>query len=256
MTLLPTRRPIRGKCFSGNHTERHYKRTDCDDRPKEKVVGEPPSGLGYKEAVTPIDKVDASDLSYIKRYGMQIDPEVDFGWQTRTVFSDTQGKPTISLSVSAQQKAAAILHSYGQKFDSLKKTSWTHMLYDTLVGIFGADLKKLQFIIRDKIGPQTTLDSEGNVLQTQDAIDHAFDLMKRDKDGDEPLTLSFDSEDPNEIAAIDYLSAQTHVARVLQFLADYREELGGNKKILRLHLYHEEMELLAGEYGIVIELSP
>lgn len=202
-----------------------------------------------------IDKVDASDLSYIKRYGMQIDPVVDFGWKTRTVYSDTEGQPTISLSVSVQQRAAAILHSYGQKFDSLKKTSWTHMVYDTLSSMFGPDLNKLQFIIRDKIGSQTTLDSEGVALNTQDAIDHAFDLMKKPKDGDEPLTINFDSQDPNEVAAIDYLSGQTHVARVLQFLADYREELGGNKKIVRLYLYHEQMELLTSEFNIVIELS-
>jgi hypothetical protein len=53
---------------------------------------------------------------------------------------------------------------------------------------------------------------------------------------------------------IQILSAQTHVARVIQMLQDYRIELG-NLKIVKLHLMTAENSDIDYQWTIIIELD-
>lgn len=215
-------------------------------------------------------------MGYLSKYGIQISSGQNDGWQTRDIFSDdeaaSKGKSTIKIAGNKAQKAAVVMYSFGQKYDSRKATTWTHMFYDSLKEIFGDSLSTIKYISRHSITSKVTQDKQETVyLQTVDAINYAFSILGdpipddsdneqdpldprvRNIDLSKPLTIDFGSTETNAVKAIDYLSGQTHVGRVLQFLKDYHVELG-NKNIAKLHLYSDENpETL--NYDIVIELT-
>ncbi|KAI1865669.1 hypothetical protein JX265_007992 [Neoarthrinium moseri] len=225
----------------------------ADTGPKDAVVGESPNGRGYKESIDAMEDVDKMDLGYLAPYGIKIRERTKDDWKTRTIYTEEKGKPTIQLSGSAEQKTMVVQHSYGQAYDTLKGSTgadWTHLFYDSLKSMFD-NMKDLEYIVRDKISDKIIEDSSGNLLQTNDAIRYAFE--KLGKSTEEKLVLDFASKDPKVVDALSYLNAQTHVARVLQFLKDYRSELG-NKQISKLHLYTDENEETA-DWAIVIELT-
>ncbi|KAI1075904.1 hypothetical protein F5B20DRAFT_369672 [Whalleya microplaca] len=221
----------------------------ADTGKTEKVTGDPPGGLGYKEKTGPMEQSDRADLDFARE--LHIDG-MKGEWKSRTIYSDELGKPSIETSANVEQKVTVVQHSYNRDYDTIKKANWVHMFYSNLKSFFGNNMHQLQYIIRDKIGSQQIQDSNGVTLNTQDAIEYAFQQMGHSTES--TLHLDYASTNAKEQSVIDHLSAQTHVARVLQFLKDYRSQMG-NKQISKLHLFHEEHPGTSAEYEIIIELT-
>ncbi|KAH3975906.1 hypothetical protein HBH98_045250 [Parastagonospora nodorum] len=155
-----------------------------------------------------------------------------------------------------RQKAMIISKSYNKEQDKGGALSWTDMVMSnwhraaTKEAVPVSDLK---YIIRNNIQMITTTTKSGLKLDTRAAIKGAFTAMN--KKTDEPLTLDFNTANKVEMQQIAILSAQTHVARVLQMLKDYRGEFK-DLKITKLHLQNGENNKITDyQYNIIIELG-
>jgi hypothetical protein len=173
-------------------------------------------------------------------------------WVDRSLRSDPEKMPTLETSASKDLKTVIVMQS-SQDDDTIKKATWTEKLYDNLKEVFGTDLSDLSWIVRHSIGSIDRTDSDGNTLNTQKAIDQVFGDLQANRES--MLTLDHSDTDKDMQDAINLLNAQTHVARVLQFLKDYHTEMG-NKKIAKLHVMTDDNEATIGDYIIVIELTP
>lgn len=211
------------------------------------VARDPPGGLGYEakeeENMVPSDK---TDIDFVNKLNIR----TSGSWPTRSIYSDAEENKILQTAANVEEKATVVQQS-ARKYDNIKKATWTHMFYDNLKVFFGNRIGELSWIIRDKITDEPIADSAGNILSTRSAIDYA--LKKMEKDTEQLLRLDFKSKGSMEQDVIDHLSGQTHVARVLQFLKDYRSQMN-NKQIAYLHLAHEDNPDVLN-YSIVIELT-
>lgn len=211
-------------------------------------------GLGYESEKQPMQAAEVPEINHLKDFGIALDDGKDHGWQSRQVY----GANTIAalkIIASKEQKTAAVMGSWGQKVDNLKKTTWTHMFYDSLVDIFGPgadNLKALKWIDRNNVVDEAMKNEKGEIFNTVDAINEAFEILEADRES--KFTIPWDSTDQKTVEVLDYLAGQTHVGRVLQFLKDYRSEFGGSKTIKNLHLYTDEHPVYR-KFDIVIELT-
>lgn len=178
-------------------------------------------------------------------------------WSARSVFRkdtvSTARAPILETYTDASQGALAVKQSWKDRDQPVPKAAWTDMVHDNWLEackVKGKDPKGLKYVIRDNIQYQTTRDSKGIELNTPHAIDAAFERMSADKTN--TLKIDAKSTDANAKASYELLSAQTHVARVLQWLKDRHRDLG-DKKIANLHINHRDHP--SGQYNIVIELA-
>ncbi|KZL68824.1 hypothetical protein CT0861_12105, partial [Colletotrichum tofieldiae] len=180
-------------------------------------------------------------------------------WYVRGVFREEEDNvsrkrfPIFETIIDAGQGAVIVKQSWKDRDQSPPKATWTDMIHDNWMlecQLRGKDPKSMKYIVRDNVQFQTTEDSKGIMLNTQKAIDDVYDMLDADKTG----TLKIDAKSDNSVVKASYqlLSAQTHVARVLQWLKDRHGDLG-NKKIASLDLHH--IEHSSRMYSIVINLA-
>ncbi|KAH4001144.1 hypothetical protein HBI56_012480 [Parastagonospora nodorum] len=159
---------------------------------------------------------------------------------------------------SPKQKAMIISDSRNQQHDTATpemKLTWSAMVASnwqeaaTAAGVAVSDLK---YIIRNNVQPIRTESSGGLTLETIPAMKQAFVAMN--KPTTETLTLDFMTTNKIELQQISKLSAQTHVARVLQMLKDYREDFK-DLAITKLHLQDYTHSQSDYQYNIIIELG-
>jgi hypothetical protein len=142
----------------------------------------------------------------------------------------------------------------GTKTRTPNGVGWTTMVMDNWRTTAGTQQKVqgLKYMVRDNIQPIDTVDSKGVKLNTVDAMRTSFEKMNADKKN--TLTLDPKSTNANEAAAFQLMAAQTHVARPLQLLKDYHNELG-NLKITKLHLQSNEHKSRSYQWNIIIEFG-
>lgn len=228
--------------------------TDLDRSEKKTLVG--PSGLGYKELTLRPDEDMSDELTFLDKYGkikLPADDEPDVGdWRTITLYKgDNPDDNILNIAASKEQQVAVVANS--AKAEDVK---WTEAMIDSLFAIFGIDLKSLKWLVRYQIikpPHEIRVGGTGPILDTPEAIDYVF--KRKNADPTQELTIDATSSDNTEKELFNYLAAQTHVGRVLQLLKDYREDFGGTKKILKLHLYGPESDESRESHTIVIELS-
>jgi hypothetical protein len=163
---------------------------------------------------------------------------------------------------SPKQKAMIISLSDNRAQDPKGKMNWSDMIMSNWQEAAKAEktaVSDLQYIIRNNIQPKTTETKdkitgveETLFLETQPAMNGVFAAMGKSKE--ETLTLDFKTTNKVELQQISILSAQTHVARVLQLLKDYRGEFK-DLTITKLHLQHRDNKNSDSQYNIIIELG-
>ena len=198
---------------------------------------------------------------------LKIPPKFDpFGeWQINIRSSDwvmddivkPGSKTIVKTYEDPSQKAMIISKSYNNVNDPGGALGWTEMVmsnWHSAATSKNAPVSDLKYIIRNNIQkPQNTkTDKNGLVLNTRAAMNKAFEEME--KKTTETLTLDFNTENKVEMQQISILSAQIHVARVLQMLKDYRGEFK-DLKITKLHLQHSDNPQSDSQHNIVIELG-
>ncbi|KAK1978350.1 hypothetical protein LZ30DRAFT_691495 [Colletotrichum cereale] len=213
--------------------------------------------LGYTAASGdkfPIDK----NANYLK--GMGVEMENVKHWRGRSQYRgeednvSTRKVPILETITDSSQGVLFVKQSWKDRDQSPPKATWTDMVHDNWMnecGRRGHVPKSLKLIVRDNIQSHTTEDSNGIKLNTQKAIDDVFEMFSADKT--KTLKIDAKSDNPDVKASYQLLSAQTHVARVLQWLKDRHNDLG-DKKIDSLdvnHIDHEKSRM----YGIVIVLA-
>ncbi|KAI0965209.1 hypothetical protein F4678DRAFT_467756 [Xylaria arbuscula] len=201
---------------------------------------------GYMQAEGSFGDV-AGNLVYGGTVGVQLDDT----WSSRILYTTDVSRPAQQSGGSVDQRAVVAQMSFKDD-DTLKTAKFTELFYDNVKAIFGKSTANLKYIFRDSITADETIDSDGSILKTQDAIDYAFEQQETDRE--DPLVLDFASTDGKQQDIINLLSGETHVARVLSFLSDYRSEFG-SKNIAKLHLFTDENESYGEEYSIIIELT-
>ncbi|KAH9904981.1 hypothetical protein F4778DRAFT_789707 [Xylariomycetidae sp. FL2044] len=205
-------------------------------------------GLGYRAD----DGQLRADLSFAKDLGIDI---TSGSWPSRTIYG---GGDAIVQKVGANvdQKAAVVTASW-TKNDKINKASWTQIFHENVQKLFGnsGGLGKLKYIVRYYIWDLTTTDSQGVKLNTYRAIDYAFQMVGNNGDGRQ-LTLDYRMPDSGTDMVVNLLCAQTHVARVLQYLKDHHKAMG-NRSVSKLHLYRvtDDYDPNDKMYHITIELE-
>ncbi|GJC87848.1 hypothetical protein ColLi_10686 [Colletotrichum liriopes] len=212
--------------------------------------------LGYKLTDGKKAPVEVNH-DYLKNLGIKATDEDT--WYVRGVFR--AGKDNVSKRnllifetiTDAGQGAVVVKQSWKDRDQSPPKATWTDMIHDNWMlecQLRGQDPKSMKYIVRDNIQFQTTEDSKGIMLNTQKAIDDVYDMLGADK----TKTLKIDAKSDNSDVKASYqlLSAQTHVARVLQWLKDRHGDLG-DKKIASLDVNH--IDHISRMYSIVIILA-
>jgi hypothetical protein len=104
------------------------------------------------------------------------------------------------------------------------KAKFTDMLHEglakdnTITGKGESGVRGVKTIVQDNIIFRDTTDSKGIRLNIVEAIDEVFAKLGRPRE--EIVTLDPKSTDPNVKASYELMSAQTHVARPLQWLSE------------------------------------
>lgn len=164
----------------------------------------------------------------------------------------SKNAPILETYANPTDGAIIIKQSWNKDRDQpVPKASWTDMVNDQWAKVAQDDPKNLRYVIRDNIQDIDTRDSSGTTLNTKRAIDEVFRSNPRAR-MDETLTLDRASPDPKDKADYELLAAQTHVARVIQWLKDRHATLG-DKKIKTLHVNSQDGP--GNQYGIIIELA-
>jgi hypothetical protein len=148
-----------------------------------------------------------------------------------------------------------ISKSYNQKQDKGGKLSWSAIVMDNMekgAAAAKTSVSDTRYIIRNNIQPHQTKASGGEILDTIPAIQGAF--AAKGAETTKTLTLNMKTTDKVELQQVSILSAQTHVARVLQMLKDYRRQFG-DLTITKLHLQHRDNVKSDSQYNIIIELG-
>lgn len=174
-------------------------------------------------------------------------------------YGDEITKPGSSVIVKTYedptQKAMVISNSNNLAEDKGGKLSWSEMVmsnWHNAATRVNAPVSDLKYIIRNQIQTIRTKDRNGIELETIPAINGAYTAMA--KKTDEMLTLDFQTTNKVELQQVSIMSAQTHVARVLQMLKDYRGEFK-DLRITKLHLQHKDYPPADSQYNIIIELG-
>lgn len=209
--------------------------------------------LGY--LFHPGHKVPISD-GYLDEMNIQVN---DAGaWMLRGIYRpDTVAAENILETITdVSQGTIVVKNSWKSNDQAVPKATWTDMVHDNWMDACanadrGAkDPKSLKYVVRDNIQFKDTVDSNGIKLNTPTAMITVFDKLSADKT--KTLTIDAKSTNTDVKASYELLSAQTHVARVLQWLKDRHTDLG-DKKIAKLHLFHSEHT--DGGYNMVIEVA-
>ncbi|KAF2964669.1 hypothetical protein GQX73_g8892 [Xylaria multiplex] len=201
---------------------------------------------GYKAGDGILDV--AGNLKYGESVGVQ------FGegeWRSRVIYTKDLQDAVQQSGGNVEQGAIVVQQSFKDS-DTLKTAKFTELFYDNVNDLFGGEVANLKYIFRDSITNDVVIDSDGNILKTQDAIDYAFEKLEADRE--DPLILDFASAEGKQQDIINFMSGETHVARILSFLSDYRSRIG-SKNIAKLHLFTDENERAGDEYNIIIELT-
>ncbi|TGJ80737.1 hypothetical protein E0Z10_g8022 [Xylaria hypoxylon] len=187
---------------------------------------------GYKADESVLEV--AGNLEYGESVGVQLgDGE---GWRSRAIWTKDLSDPIQQSAGNVEQRAIVVQQSF-KRADTLKTAKFTELFYDNVNNLFRND---------------AVVDSAGNILKPQDAIDYAFEQLGADRE--DRLELDFASTDSKQQDIINFMSVETHVARIMSFLSDYRSRVG-SKNIAKLHLFTEDNESAGDEYNIIIELT-
>ncbi|KAI1737944.1 hypothetical protein F4680DRAFT_426614 [Xylaria scruposa] len=189
-----------------------------------------------------------SDEKYLDEFPINYKKD----WAATTVTKDNGG--TIVKTIQdGDQGVIAVKESWNKKQDP-NGVGWTTMVMDNWRSTAGTPEKVqgLKYMVRDNIQTIDTFDRNGLKLNTVDAIRTSFEKMQKDKT--KTLTLDSKSSNPDEVAAFQLMAAQTHVARPLQLLKDYHNELG-NLKIAKLHLQTNQHSSQSYQWNIIIEFG-
>ncbi|KAI2627768.1 hypothetical protein GGR54DRAFT_636891 [Hypoxylon sp. NC1633] len=173
-------------------------------------------------------------------------------WASTDVVKGESG--TIVKTIQdGDQGVLAVKESWNKDKDP-NGVGWTTMVMDNWRTTAGTTekIQGLKYMVRDNIQTIDTTDSKGVKLNTVNAMTTVFDKMKADTK--KTLTLDPKSNNPDEIASFQLMAAQTHVARPVQLLKDYHNELG-NLKITKLHLQDYNHESRDYQRNIIIEFG-
>lgn len=148
-------------------------------------------------------------------------------------------EPLFAAVTDPHQQVIVVKESWKRNDVSNPTATWTDFIDEAWMSECARteqDPKSLKYIVRDNIqGEQEITDSSGIKLDTPKAIQAALKLL----DAENKMSVEIDakSSDPKVKAAYQLLSAQTHLARVLQWLKDRHSSLG-NKKVVALYIHH------------------
>lgn len=190
-------------------------------------------------------------LDYLKDLGIQ--GTENRRWMNRIVhYKGNMRIPILETTQDASQGVIVVKQSWNKERDPEPKASWTQMVMDNWRTVAtAAHVQDLRYMIQDNIQDITVTDSRGIRLNTPEAIREVYGKLRADTL--ETLTIDPRSSDADELASYQLLAAQTHVARPLQLLKDYHQELG-DLKIAKLHLMHID-HFVARAYHIIIEFG-
>ncbi|WQF77154.1 hypothetical protein CDEST_02168 [Colletotrichum destructivum] len=217
--------------------------------------------LGYKKRggeAAPIIQYQSEigKPTYLTKFS--INEVMKGSWKKRITFrADADGRsseryPIMVTYANPTDGAVFIKESWNKDRDQpVPKATWTDMVSDQWMIVAKQDTKNLKYVIRDNIQDINTKDSSGITLNTKVAIDEIFKSNPRAKN-DETLTLDRESANDKDKADYELLAAQTHVARVIQWLKDRHASLG-DKKIKTLHV--NTVEGPGNQHSIIIELA-
>lgn len=171
----------------------------------------------------------------------------------RTSVSKDGGKEIVETIQDAAQGTLVVKQSWNKENDP-NGVGWTTMVMDNWRTTAGTSekVKGLKYMIRDLIQPINTVDSKGVKLNTVEAMRTVFEKMKANKK--ETLVLDSKSTNTDEIASFQLMAAQTHVARPLQLLKDYHNELD-NLNIAKLYLQTNDHKSQSYQWNIIIEFG-
>ncbi|GKT50681.1 uncharacterized protein ColSpa_10862 [Colletotrichum spaethianum] len=218
--------------------------------------------LGYDKSGGPAAPIiqypsDKGKPTYLTNFNIN-ELSKEFWVKRRTFRNDADARsskdiPIMETYANPTDGAIIIKQSWNKDRDEpVPKATWTDMVNDQWMTVTAKkDPKNLKYVIRDNIQDIDTKDRSGITLNTKAAIDKVFETNPRAKK-DETLILNRESTDPKDKADYELLAAQTHVARVIQWLKDRHETLG-DKKIKSLHVNH--LEGPGSQYSIIIELA-
>ncbi|KAL7628438.1 hypothetical protein AAE478_002641 [Parahypoxylon ruwenzoriense] len=238
----------------GEKLENDLVQTIFNDKPdtgsKTPVVS---TTLEYKAVSKKSAPIGPNNGDYLKEFGIQGTNKET--WKARLIYKDngesSKKAPIVETTQDIEQGAIAVKQSWNKERDPSPKAPWTQMVMDNWRSTSGDKVKDLKYMIRDNIQEIDTRDSSGIVLNTPVAIREAYSKMGANTHNS--LTLNPKSTKADEVAAYELMAAQTHVARVLQLLKDYHQELG-NLRITKIHLTHVDHDV-ARSYNIVIEFG-
>lgn len=158
-----------------------------------------------------------------------------------------------------KQKAIILSDSNNKAVDPAGKLSWTGMVasnWGAAAAKAGVPVSDLKYILRNKIQDRTTTSGTGDAkleLNTLTAMRGAYDAMKVDRS--KVLVLDFKApKDAVEAQQVGIMSAQTHIARVLQMLKDYRADFK-DLQISKIHLQSTDTPVSQSQWNIIIELG-
>ncbi|EFQ28372.1 hypothetical protein CGRA01v4_12026 [Colletotrichum graminicola] len=218
------------------------------------------TSLGYQKSggsAAPIIQYpsDKGKPTYLTKYNInELEKE---SWKKRRTFRSDGGsskdEPILETYANPTDGAMIIKQSWNKDRDPAPKATWTDMVNDQWMTVAKNNPKNLKYVIRDNIQDIDTTDSSGIILNTKKAIDEVFESNPRAKNKkDQTLTLDRESADAKDRADYELLAAQTHVARVIQWMKDRHASLG-DKKIKTLHV--NSIEGPGDQYSIIIELA-
>ncbi|KAK2009268.1 hypothetical protein LZ32DRAFT_590568 [Colletotrichum eremochloae] len=202
-----------------------------------------------------------NDHKYLEHMGIQVKEKEQ--WTGRGFYrKDKDNVSSTKLLIletitNSEEGVMVVKQSWKDRDQNPPKAKWTDMVHDNWMAECkskGHDPKGLKFIVRDNIQYQTIKSGKGGdqiELNTFTAINEIFDFLRADKT--KTLKIDAKSDNPDIKASYQLLSAQTHVARVLQWLKDRHNDLG-DKKIASLlvnHMDHPD----SGKYIILIKLT-
>jgi hypothetical protein len=208
-------------------------------------------GQGTRPGVPPIGK----HIQYLEKF------QIDARGQFHGDYIQKPDTPTTETILETyedpHQGALIVAQSWNKEWDPQGALPWTSMVmsnWRTAAAAETIDVKNLKRIVQNNIQSKKTTTSAGVDLNSVDAIRNAFNDLEPDKTKVLTLDLTAPDKTPKMVQHIQILSAQTHVARVIQMLQDYRIELG-NLKIVKLHLMTAENSDTDYQWTIIIELD-
>ncbi|TDZ49570.1 hypothetical protein CTRI78_v008041 [Colletotrichum trifolii] len=219
------------------------------------------TSLGYEKdggSAAPIIQYpgDKGKPTYLTKFN--INEENSKSWKKRITFREdgdersSRKDPILVTYANPKDGAIIIKQSWNKDRDQpVPKATWTDMVNDQWMIVAKENPKNLRYVIRDNIQNIDTKDSSGITLNTQTAIDEVFKSNPRAK-RDQTLAIDRESTNAKDKADYELLAAQTHVARVIQWIKDRHASLG-DKKIKTLHV--NSIEGPGNQYSIIIELA-